>query len=67
VRVGRDGLVIHYKGHSGVLLPQVPGEFGWDRVEYLENLCRKAGLPQDAWKSGGVRIERFGATVFGEE
>ena len=35
-----------------VFLPQVAVEQGWDRNALLENLCLKAGLPQDAWKNG---------------
>jgi hypothetical protein len=67
VHVGRDGLMIRAGRHSGLLLPQVPVEFGWSRKEFLEQTCRKAGLPTDAWTWDGVRIERFGATVFREE
>jgi AmmeMemoRadiSam system protein B/AmmeMemoRadiSam system protein A len=67
VRVGRDGLMITADRRSGLLLPQVPVEFGWNRVQFLEQTCRKAGLPTDAWKWEGVKIQRFGATVFGEE
>jgi AMMECR1 domain-containing protein len=49
----------------GVLLPQVPGAFAWDRREFLENLCRKAGLPRDAWKHG-AELQRFEAEIVSE-
>jgi AMMECR1 domain-containing protein len=35
---------------SGLLLPQVATEFGWDRDAFLEHVSMKAGLPKDAWK-----------------
>jgi AmmeMemoRadiSam system protein A len=66
IEVGRDGLVITWGGHRGLLLPQVPVEWGWDRETFLAETCRKAGLPIDTWKRPGVRIERFQAQVFGE-
>jgi AmmeMemoRadiSam system protein A len=64
VRVGVDGLMIEARGRAGLLLPQVPGEFGWDREQYLDNLCRKAGLPPGAWREPGARLLRFQAQVF---
>ena len=64
VRVGTDGLIIEQGMHRGVLLPQVPEEQGWDKKQYLQGICRKAGLPSDAWKR--AKIERFQAIVFGE-
>ncbi|MBI5522475.1 MAG: AmmeMemoRadiSam system protein B [Desulfarculus sp.] len=64
VRVGVDGLLIEGRGSTGVLLPQVPVEQGWDRRQYLEGICRKAGLPRDAWREPGVRLQCFQAQVF---
>lgn len=66
VEVGRHGLLISQGGRRGLLLPQVPVEHQWDRITFLEQTCRKAGLPIDAWKKGAV-IEAFTAEVFGEE
>lgn len=64
VVVGTDGLIILGSGgRSGVLLPQVPVEQGWNREEYLEGVCRKAGLNQDAYL-GDVTLYRFQAQVF---
>lgn len=67
VVVGRDGLVISGQGRSGVLLPQVPVEQKWTRTEFLDYVCRKAGLPKTAWRDGSATLQRFGAQVFGEE
>jgi AmmeMemoRadiSam system protein A len=66
VEVGRHGLLIGQGGRRGVLLPQVPGEHGWDRETFLVHTCRKAGLPDDAWKKPGVELLAFTADVFRE-
>ncbi|HWY20765.1 MAG TPA: AmmeMemoRadiSam system protein A [Candidatus Acidoferrum sp.] len=66
IEVGRHGLLIGGHGHRGLLLPQVPVERGWDRITFLEQTCRKAGLPMDAWQKGAT-IEAFTAEVFGEK
>ena len=63
--VGRDGLIIMMSGRSGLLLPQVPVEQGWTREQFLVWVCRKAGLPDNAWRQG-ARLFRFQAQVFGE-
>jgi len=65
VRVGTDGLMVSARGRRGLLLPQVPGEFGWGKQEFLKATCRKAGLPLDCWQQGAT-FERFQALVFGE-
>lgn len=64
IEVGRDGLYIMKDGLSGILLPQVPVEWGWDRAEFLKQVCLKAGLPEDAW--AGADLYRFSADVFRE-
>ena len=66
VEIGRHGLLITLAGHRGLLLPQVPSEHHWDRTTFLEQTCRKAGLPLDAWQKGAT-IEAFTAEVFGEK
>jgi len=65
VEVGRHGLVISDGGRRGLLLPQVPVEYGWDRETFLEQTCRKAGLPLDAWRKAAT-LEAFTAEVFGD-
>ena len=64
IEVGRHGLALQYLGHSGVFLPQVPVEQGWDRLSYLENLCAKAGLPGGSWRAPGARLFWYEALVF---
>lgn len=63
--VGRDGLIVELGRSRGLLLPQVPLEWGWGREEFLIQTCRKAGLPDYAWKRG-ARLYAFQAIVFGE-
>jgi AmmeMemoRadiSam system protein A len=66
VEVGRHGLFISMSGHRGLLLPQVPVEHRWNRTTFLEQTCRKAGLPLDAWQKGAT-MEAFTAEIFGEK
>lgn len=66
VEVGLHGLYIVKGFSSGLLLPQVPVEQGWDRRMFLENLCLKAGLARDAYLRG-AELYAFTAQVFGEE
>jgi len=65
VEIGTHGLLISQHGRRGLLLPQVPLEHGWNRNTFIEETCRKAGLPVDAWKSGAA-IEVFTAEIFGD-
>ncbi len=66
VVVGKHGLVVMQGGRRGLLLPQVPLEWGWDRETFLSQTCLKAGLPPDAWLHG-AELQAFTAEVFGEE
>jgi uncharacterized protein (TIGR00296 family) len=63
--VGRHGLLISRGTRRGLLLPQVPVENGWDRETFLEQTCRKAGLPQDDWHNGAT-IQAFTAEIFAD-
>ncbi|MGZ4850472.1 MAG: TIGR00296 family protein [Candidatus Bathyarchaeia archaeon] len=67
IKVGEDGLIIE-KGYSkGLLLPQVPVEWGWCEEEFLCQCCVKAGLPPDSWLVKGAKIYKFHAIIFEEE
>ncbi len=66
VEVGKHGLVVTLGARRGLLLPQVPIEYGWDRETFLAETCHKAGLPEDAWQHGAT-LEAFTAEVFREE
>jgi hypothetical protein len=67
VEVGRHGLIVTRGSHKGLLLPQVASEWGWDRVQFLNQTCRKAGLPAGAWREPGTLVEWFEAEVWGED
>ncbi|MCC6575428.1 MAG: AmmeMemoRadiSam system protein A [Planctomycetes bacterium] len=66
VTPGKHGVMIRRGQYSGVLLPQVATEHGWDRESFLNHTCMKAGLPPGAWKEGGTDIYTFTAQVFSE-
>jgi AmmeMemoRadiSam system protein A len=66
VVVGKHGLVVMQGTRRGLLLPQVPLEWGWDRETFLSQTCMKAGLAPDAWLRG-AELQGFTAEVFGEE
>lgn len=65
--IGRDGLILRYGPYSGLLLPQVPVEEGWNVEEFLAYVSLKAGLPPDAWKWSDTDIYTFQAEVFTEK
>src|SRR5215831_4491678 len=67
IRIGTDGLIIHWEYGSGLLLPQVPLEYNWDVKEYLTHLCGKAGGPPDLWRLPHTRLFKFQAVVFREK
>ena len=67
IQVGLHGIFITRDFHSGVLLPQVATDCGWDRQTFLEHTCMKAGLTKDAWREAETKIEIFDAQVFGEQ
>ena len=67
IETGRHGLFIKKGYYQGLLLPQVATEYNWDRLEFLEQTCRKAGLPESCWKEKNCEIYIFSATIFNEE
>ncbi|MFC1802623.1 TIGR00296 family protein [Thermoproteota archaeon] len=67
IKVGRDGLIIGKGWRRGLLLPQVPVEWGWNSVEFLSQCCVKAGLPKDEWKKQETEIYSFQAILFKEK
>ena len=67
IRVGVDGLIMEKGQYRGLLLPQVPVEWGWDSATFLEQTCVKAGLTPDRWLDNICHIYRFQAEIFSEE
>ena len=66
IQVGTHGIMITQDYHSGLLLPQVATEYGWDRETFLSHTCGKAGLRRDCWKQRNTIIEIFSALIFSE-
>ena len=64
IEVGRHGLLIRHGSSSGLLLPQVPVEYGWNREEFLAHTCQKAGLAPDCWRRSRCRLFIFSAEIF---
>jgi AmmeMemoRadiSam system protein A len=66
IRIGVHGLMVCCGARRGLLLPQVATEFGWGVEIFLEQTCRKAGLPADAWRDPSTELYGFTAEKFGE-
>jgi len=67
ILIGRDGLQVVGAGCRGLLLPQVATDQGWDRERFLDSVCRKAGLPDGAWRGTDVDVFAFDAEIFFED
>ena len=67
IKVGKDGLIIKAGFNSGLLLPQVPIEYGWTEEQFLSHTCEKAGLSRDFWKNKEAQVLKFEGIVFKEE
>jgi len=66
IKIGRDGLIIEKNFQSGLLLPQVPVEYNWNVVDFLNHTCHKAGLPNGSWKDKDTKISKFQGIIFRE-
>ena len=66
IEIGKHGLIVESGFNKGLLLPQVPIEWKWDKEEFLSHTCQKAGLPLDFWKSGDAKIYKFTGEIFSE-
>ena len=67
IKVGKDGLIIKAGFNSGLLLPQVPIEYGWTEEQFLSHTCEKAGIPRDFWKNKEAQVLKFEGIVFKEK
>jgi len=60
-----DGVIIE-KGRLGATyLPQVWEDLS-DKELFLASLCQKAGLPEDEWKTGNLKVYTYQAEAFSE-
>ncbi len=66
IEIGRHGLMIVREANAGLLLPEVPARYGWDVETFLRALCRKAWLPDDAWRDPNARLFAFESEVWEE-
>ncbi len=66
VEIGKHGLMVKRGFYSGLLLPQVAVEYGFDSEEFLSQTCMKAGLPPDCWLMEGTEVYRFEGQIFKE-
>jgi uncharacterized protein len=67
IQIGKHGIYLVNGRHRGLLLPQVAANYGWDRLTFLEQTCRKAGLSESAWHDDRSAIYVFEAEVFDEQ
>lgn len=66
VEVGRHGLIVRRGQRSGLLLPQVAVEYGWDASEFLDHTCMKAGLERGCWRSPHTEVSIFEGEIISE-
>lgn len=62
---GVDGVLVERGGRRGLLLPEVATEFSWGATQMFDAVCRKAGLPEGAWRHPGTRLRSFRTFRFG--
>ncbi|MBU3906625.1 MAG: TIGR00296 family protein [Nanoarchaeota archaeon] len=67
IEVGKDGLICECLGFSGLLLPQVAVEYKMNKIQFLEAVCEKAGLPKDFWQNKNAKFYKFQAQIFKEK
>ncbi len=68
IQLHKHGVIVSQGFRQGVFLPQVADETGWNKEEFLSELCaQKAGLPADAWKDPNTALYVFTADVFSEK
>jgi AmmeMemoRadiSam system protein A len=65
IEIGRHGLLVEQGSHRGLLLPQVASAWQWTAKAFVDQTCRKAGLPLDVWPNKAT-LWRFEAEVFSE-
>jgi len=66
IEIARHGLFIRLHAQRGLLLPQVAIEHRLSREQFLEETCRKAGLPREAWRDPEARLFGFTCEVFSD-
>ncbi|MBU4242139.1 MAG: TIGR00296 family protein [Nanoarchaeota archaeon] len=67
IKIGKDGLIVDFRGQRGLLLPQVFVEWKADIKQALEMTCEKAGLKKDCYKEKNCKFYKFQAQIFAEK
>jgi len=67
IKLGRDGLMVERGFHKGLLLPNLPLEFGWSPAEFLGECCTRAGLLADSWLREDIAVYKFQVQTFSRE
>jgi AMMECR1 domain-containing protein len=62
---GVDGVIVEGRGRRGLLLPEVATQFNWTATQLFDAVCRKAGLPSDAWHDPRTQLCAFRTLRFG--
>ena len=65
LRPGIDGVILRLGRRSSTYLPQVWQQIP-NKVTFLSNLSRKAGLPASAWRRSGIMILTYQVEAFHE-
>jgi AmmeMemoRadiSam system protein A len=66
IEIGRHGLLVSCGTQRGLLLPQVAAEHNFTREQFLDEVCRKALLPREAWRSPDTQMLAFTCQVFSD-
>ena len=65
IQPGTDGIILEVGAYGATYLPQV-----WEQIpekeEFLDSLCKKAGVPVDCWKRSEVKIKSYRVQAFKE-
>ena len=67
ITTGKDGLICTFMGYSGLLLPQVASKHKMSKIQFLEALCSKAGLPNNTWQNKNFKLKKFSCQIFKED
>ncbi|OPL16914.1 MAG: hypothetical protein AVO38_06970 [delta proteobacterium ML8_D] len=67
IKIGIHGIYVVQEAFHGVLLPQVATKNRWDRLDFLNHTCTKAGLAPGCWKDPKTQVNIFSAEIFSEK
>ena len=66
VQIGKHGVQVRRGVATGLLLPEVAVEYGWDAETLLGQVCHKAGLSSRSWLDDDTQLTTFeGQSIVG--